>query len=287
VIAQSNGTLCYDGDFTPFGAERAYTNTCAQNYKFEGKERDTETQNDDFGAREYSWRFGRWLSSDWSAVPVPVPYANLSNPQTLNLYAMVADDPESFADLDGHEDGAPAGGDSSSGDPSGGSPQGQAQTTQPPPQQPPQAQNQAPQVDSSGNPAFNPGTPDPAGVRAGSASDPSSSASSGSSTTSTPSDKTQAPKESRGQQGSRGRGRTGKPDKPPKGTRPAPGKPGRFEEWDKHKGNWVLKPPGWSPDTAKKVVIGAAIVTGAVVVGHAIAGCFASGACEVGLALAF
>jgi hypothetical protein len=28
---------------------------------------------------------------------------NLTNPQTLNLYAMVSDDPESFADLDGHE----------------------------------------------------------------------------------------------------------------------------------------------------------------------------------------
>jgi len=92
-----------DGDFTPYGGERAYTNTCAQNYKFEGKERDTETQNDDFGAREYSWRFGRWLSSDWSSVPVAVPYANLTNPQTLNLYSMVADDPESFADLDGHD----------------------------------------------------------------------------------------------------------------------------------------------------------------------------------------
>src|ERR1041385_1726168 len=47
-------------------------------------------------------RFGRWLSSDWSAVPVAIPYANLTNPQTLNLYSMVADDPESFADLDGH-----------------------------------------------------------------------------------------------------------------------------------------------------------------------------------------
>lgn len=97
------GTLCYDADFTPFGGERAYTNNCpAQNYKFEGKERDQETQNDNFGAREYTWRFGRWLSSDWSATPSPVPYANLSNPQTLNLYAMVEDDPESFADLDGH-----------------------------------------------------------------------------------------------------------------------------------------------------------------------------------------
>ena len=71
-------------------------------YKFTGKERDTETGNDDFGARYYSNRFGRWLSAGWSSVPAPVPYANLTNPQTLNLYAMVSDDPESFADLDGH-----------------------------------------------------------------------------------------------------------------------------------------------------------------------------------------
>jgi hypothetical protein len=35
-------------------------------------------------------------------VPAPVPYANLTNPQTLNLYAMVSDNPETFADLDGH-----------------------------------------------------------------------------------------------------------------------------------------------------------------------------------------
>jgi hypothetical protein len=44
-----------------------------------------------------------WLSPDWSAIPAPVPYANLTNPQTLNLYAMVHDNPETFADLDGHE----------------------------------------------------------------------------------------------------------------------------------------------------------------------------------------
>ena len=66
-------------------------------------ERDTETGNDDFGARYYSNRFGRWLSADRSSVPVPVPYANLTNPQTLNLYSMVSDDPETSADLDGHQ----------------------------------------------------------------------------------------------------------------------------------------------------------------------------------------
>jgi RHS repeat-associated protein len=105
VIATNSGVVCYDADFYPFGGERTpYTNNCpsTNNYKFEGKERDAETGNDDFGARYYSNRFGRWLSADWSNVPVPVPYANLTNPQTLNLYSMVADDPESFADLDGH-----------------------------------------------------------------------------------------------------------------------------------------------------------------------------------------
>jgi RHS repeat-associated protein len=103
-------TLCYDADFYPYGGERVYTNTCPQNYKFQGKERDTETGNDDFGARYYSSVYGRWLSPDWSAIPAPVPYANLSNPQTLNLYAIVADNPETFADLDGHACDGPSGG---------------------------------------------------------------------------------------------------------------------------------------------------------------------------------
>jgi RHS repeat-associated protein len=105
VMTQDNGTVCYDADFDSYGGEHAYTNNCpsSNRYKFEGKERDTETNNDDFGARYYTSRFGRWLSADWSNSPVPVPYANLTNPQTLNLYAMVSDDPESFADLDGHE----------------------------------------------------------------------------------------------------------------------------------------------------------------------------------------
>jgi RHS repeat-associated protein len=104
INTTSTGVVCYDADFYPYGGERVpYTDTCTQNnYKFEGKERDGETGNDDFGARYYSNRFGRWLSADWSNVPVAVPYANLTNPQTLNLYSMVADDPESFADLDGH-----------------------------------------------------------------------------------------------------------------------------------------------------------------------------------------
>ncbi len=112
TVTTNTGVVCYDADFAPYGAENAITNSCTQNvYKFEGKERDAETStlpgdangNDYFGARYYSNRYGRWLSADWSNVPAPVPYANLTNPQTLDLYSMVSDDPESFADLDGHE----------------------------------------------------------------------------------------------------------------------------------------------------------------------------------------
>jgi len=102
VITTSAGTTCYDADFYPYGAESPVTNTCPQNYKWTGKERDAETGNDDFDARYYSSTYGRFLSADWSAVPVPVPYANLTNPQTLNLYAIVRDNPESYADLGGH-----------------------------------------------------------------------------------------------------------------------------------------------------------------------------------------
>jgi len=103
IVTSTSGVVLDDSDFGPYGEEFPHLSSSGNVYKFEGKERDTETGNDDFGARYYSNRFGRWLSADWSAVPVAVPYANLSNPQTLNLYSMVDDDPESFADLDGHE----------------------------------------------------------------------------------------------------------------------------------------------------------------------------------------
>jgi RHS repeat-associated protein len=103
VLAGSHtATPCFDADFYHFGGEHDFLNSCPQNYKFTGKERDPETNNDDFGARSYASAYGRFLSADWSSTPSPVPYANLTNPQTLNLYAIVSDNPESFADLDGH-----------------------------------------------------------------------------------------------------------------------------------------------------------------------------------------
>ncbi|MGO9735796.1 RHS repeat-associated core domain-containing protein [Mycobacterium sp.] len=69
-----------------------------------GKERDAETGLDYFGARYFSSAQGRFTSPDWSAVPEPIPYGDLSDPQTLNLYSYVRNNPLSRADLDGHAD---------------------------------------------------------------------------------------------------------------------------------------------------------------------------------------
>jgi hypothetical protein len=40
-------------------------------------------------ARYYASTMGRWMSPDWSVNPIPIPFARLDNPQTLNLYVHV------------------------------------------------------------------------------------------------------------------------------------------------------------------------------------------------------
>jgi RHS repeat-associated protein len=75
-------------------------------HHFTGKERDAETGfangNDYFGARYYASSMGRWMSPDWSAKVEPVPYSKLDDPQTLNLYAYVGNNPLTRVDPDGH-----------------------------------------------------------------------------------------------------------------------------------------------------------------------------------------
>jgi RHS repeat-associated protein len=68
-----------------------------------GKERDSESGNDYFGARYYASSMGRWLSPDWSAKEEPVPYAKLDDPQSLNLYGYLSNNPLSGVDADGHD----------------------------------------------------------------------------------------------------------------------------------------------------------------------------------------
>ena len=70
--------------------------------RFTGKERDTESGNDYFGARYYASSMGRFMSPDWSAKVEPVPYSKLDDPQSLNLYSYVGNNPLSAVDPDGH-----------------------------------------------------------------------------------------------------------------------------------------------------------------------------------------
>jgi RHS repeat-associated protein len=99
---QTTATMCYDGDFEPYGGEHAYLNTCSQNYKFTGKERDSESDLDNFGARYYASTTGRFMSPDWALKAVSVPYASFGDPQTLNLYTYVENSPLNRIDADGH-----------------------------------------------------------------------------------------------------------------------------------------------------------------------------------------
>jgi RHS repeat-associated protein len=102
VVANSLGEVLDESDFYPFGGELQITNSLPNHYKFTGKERDTETGNDYFGARYYASSMGRFMSPDWSAKVEPVPYSKLDDPQHLNLYAYVQDHPLTMTDPDGH-----------------------------------------------------------------------------------------------------------------------------------------------------------------------------------------
>jgi len=132
-LITDGSNVCYDADYFPWGDEQhVYLNTCGQNYKFTGKERDPDMDIDDFGARFYHYDMARFYSPDWSATVEPVPYAKLENPQSLNLYAYVDNNPTTLRDPDGHFEGAPDGnGEEPPGSPGGaGSPQTGAQNNQ-------------------------------------------------------------------------------------------------------------------------------------------------------------
>jgi hypothetical protein len=46
---------------------------------------------------------GRFISPDSDTLPDDVPYADFNNPQSLNLYSYVRNNPLSQTDADGHD----------------------------------------------------------------------------------------------------------------------------------------------------------------------------------------
>ena len=102
VITDAAGNIKSESDFYPWGGELQFVNNDANRYKFTGKERDSETQLDYFGARHYSNGLGRFVTPDWAAKATAVPYAEFVDPQSLNLYSYVRNIPTSKIDKDGH-----------------------------------------------------------------------------------------------------------------------------------------------------------------------------------------
>ena len=102
LLTGGDGWPTWQGTFLPFGEE--YSSSFTNNhYKFTGKERDNESGLDYFGARYYGSSLGRWLTPDWAAQATAVPYAEFSDPQSLNLYSYVRNVPTVKIDLDGHD----------------------------------------------------------------------------------------------------------------------------------------------------------------------------------------
>ena len=104
MITDINGNLEKQSDYYPYGGEIPVSGTDPNHYKFTGKERDSESGLDEFGARYYGSSLGRFMQPDWAAAPTAVPYAHYGNPQSLNLYAYVENNPTTTGDPDGHSD---------------------------------------------------------------------------------------------------------------------------------------------------------------------------------------
>jgi RHS repeat-associated protein len=114
VQANVNGLVENNFQSLPFGDELTAipnpsclpANNCYSEdpteHHYTGKERDAESGNDYFGARYYASSMGRFMSPDWSAKEEPVPYAQMNDPQSLNLYAYVRNNPLTRVDADGH-----------------------------------------------------------------------------------------------------------------------------------------------------------------------------------------
>ncbi len=97
MIQGGQTTSCYDADFYPFGGERTpIVNTCPQNFKFTGKERDSESGLDDFGARYDASNIGRFTSPDsfWKD-------SHPEDPQSWNKYAYARNNPLKYVDPNG------------------------------------------------------------------------------------------------------------------------------------------------------------------------------------------
>ncbi len=94
VVTDNLGVIKDESDYYPYGGERVITDSDSNRYKFTGKERDSESGLDFFGARHDSSALGRFMTAD------PMG-GHKEDPQTLNRYAYVRNNPLSLTDPTG------------------------------------------------------------------------------------------------------------------------------------------------------------------------------------------
>ena len=91
VVTDSTGHTCFDTDYYPYGQENDHTASCPPTNRFTGYEFDSETGNYYAFFRYYSPRLGRFMTTD------PLG-AGTGNPQSLNRYSYVMNNPGKFID---------------------------------------------------------------------------------------------------------------------------------------------------------------------------------------------
>lgn len=86
-----------ESDFYPYGGEMQLCDRSPQHYKFTGKERDSESGLDYFGARHYGSSLGRFLQPDEAFND-----QNTHDPQSWNLHSYVRNNPLRYTDPTGN-----------------------------------------------------------------------------------------------------------------------------------------------------------------------------------------
>jgi RHS repeat-associated protein len=95
LMTNVNGSVYDSMDYMPFGEQIA--GGSGTNHKFTGKERDTESGLDNFGARYDASSMGRFMTPD----PLYIEAHRLVDPQRLNLYAYARNNPVTLSDPTG------------------------------------------------------------------------------------------------------------------------------------------------------------------------------------------
>jgi RHS repeat-associated protein len=102
MTVNTSGTVIGKDDYYPFGMQmdsRCSASSADPRYKFTGQERDAETGYDDFGARYYDARLGRFLTVD--------PQSGAGRLRGWSPYHYAYDNPERFNDPTGSVPGGP------------------------------------------------------------------------------------------------------------------------------------------------------------------------------------